>query len=204
MKSLSTAVSAFSEGDQMEISDVRKSTKLIIDGTLYNTEEVEFVKPGKGRSVYRLKLRNLRDSNVIERTYRSGEKVEEAHLNTQEAQYLYREGDHFVFMNTETFDQLFIAEAMMGDKAGYLKDGTIVTLLMMGDEPIDVTLPITVELKVIETEVSTKTATITAQPKTSVMETGIKVDTPSFVKEGDIIKVDTRTGSYVERVAAKR
>jgi elongation factor P len=188
----------------MEISTVRKSTKLIIDGTLYNTEEVEFMKPGKGRSVYRLKLRNLNTGNTVERTYRSGEKVEDAQLNTQDAQYLYREADHFVFMNTETFDQLSISEAMMGDKAGYLKDGMLVQLLMMGDEPIDITLPITVDLKVVETEISSKTATITAQAKSSVMETGIKVDTPSFVKEGDIIRVDTRTGNYVERVSTAK
>jgi elongation factor P len=188
----------------MEISDVRKSTKLIIDGALYNAEEVEFMKPGKGRSVYRLKLKNLRDGNTIERTYRSGEKVEEAHLSTQEAQYLYREGDNFIFMNTETFEQLFIPEAMVGDKKGYLKEGMVVVLLMMGDEPIDITLPITVDLKVIETEISTKTATITAQSKSSVMETGITVATPSFVKEGDIIRVDTRSGAYVERVSTSK
>jgi elongation factor P len=188
----------------MEISDVRKNTKLIIDGVLYNAEEVEFMKPGKGRSVYRLKLKNLRDGNTIERTCRSGEKVEEAHLSTQEAQYLYHEGDHFIFMNTETFEQLYITEAMMGDKSGYLKDGMVVILLMMGDEPIDITLPTTVDLKVIETEISTKTATITAQSKTSVMETGIKVDTPAFIKAGDIIRVDTRNGAYVERVSTSK
>jgi elongation factor P len=188
----------------MEISGVRKSTKLIIDGTLYNVEEVEFMKPGKGRSVYRLKLKDLRSGNTVERTFRSGEKVEDAHLATQEAQYLYKEGDHFIFMNTDTFDQLFITEEMLGDKKGYLKEGTVVVLLMMGDEPIDVTLPITVDLKVIETEVSTKTATITAQSKDSVMETGIKVPTPAFIKEGDVIRVDTRTGAYVERVSTAK
>jgi elongation factor P len=188
----------------MEISSVRKSTKLIIDGVLYNTEEVEFMKPGKGRSVYRLKLKNLRDGSTIERTYRSGEKVEDARLNTQDAQYLYREGDHYIFMNSDTFEQLFIAEEMLGDKKGYLKDGMTVILLMMGDEPIDVTLPITVDLEVVETEISTKTATITAQAKSSVLETGIKVDTPSFIKEGDIIRVDTRTGTYVERVSTSK
>ncbi len=188
----------------MEISDVRKSTKLIIDGTLYNTEEVDFMKPGKGRSVYRLKLKDLRTGNTVERTYRSGEKVEDAHLETQEAQYLYQESDHFIFMNTDSFEQLLIPEALLGDKKGFLKEGAMVVLLMMGDEPIDVTLPITVDLKVIETEVSTKTATITAQNKDSVMETGITVPTPSFIKEGDIIRVDTRTGAYVERVSAAK
>jgi elongation factor P len=188
----------------MEISAVRKSTKLIIDGILYNTEEVDFVKPGKGRSVYRLKLKNLRDGNTIERTYRSGEKVDEAHLRTQEAQYLYREGENYIFMNSETFEQLFIAESLIGDKQGFLKDGMVVILLMMGDEAIDITLPTTVDLQVVETEISTKTATITAQSKSSVLETGVTVATPAFIKEGDIIRVDTRNGAYVERVSTSK
>ncbi|OGO43338.1 MAG: elongation factor P [Chloroflexi bacterium RBG_16_58_8] len=188
----------------MEISDVRKSTKLIIDGVLYNVEEAEFTKPGKGRSIYRLRLKNLRDGGTIDRTYRSGEKVEDAHLETLEAQYLYRESDQYVFMNTETFDQLFISEKMMGDKSNFLKEGMVIILLMMGDEPIDITMPITIELKVVETEISTKTATITPQSKTSVLETGYHIDTPTFVKAGDIIKVDTRSGTYIERVNAAK
>ncbi|OGO30322.1 MAG: elongation factor P [Chloroflexi bacterium RBG_16_56_11] len=187
----------------MEISDVRKNTKLIIDGILYNVEEAEFTKPGKGRSIYRLRLKNLRDGGVTERTYRSGEKVEEEHLNTQEEQYLYREGDQYVFMNTETFDQVFIPEKLLGDKRYFLKEGMVVVMLMMGDEPIDITLPITVELKVVESEVTSKTATISPQSKTSVLETGYNIDTPTFVKVGDTIKVDTRTGTYIERVNVK-
>jgi elongation factor P len=187
----------------MEISDVRKNSKLIIDGVLYNVEEAEFTKPGKGRSVYRLRLKNLRDGGVIDRTYRSGEKVEEAHLSTQEEQYLYQESNSYVFMNTETFDQHFIPEELIGDKKYFLKEGMVVVMLMMGDQPIDITLPITVELKVVESEISTKTATITPQSKTSVLETGYRIDTPTFVKAGDTIKVDTRTGNYIERVTTK-
>jgi elongation factor P len=185
----------------MEISDARKNSKLIIDGVLYNVEEAEFTKPGKGRSVYRLRLKNLRDGGVIDRTYRSGEKLDEARLDTQDEQYLYREGDQYVFMDIKTFDQHPVPEKLLGIKKNFLKEGMEVVMLMYGDEPIDVTLPITIDLKVIETEVSAKTATITPQMKASILETGYRIDTPSFIKVGDVIKVDTRSGNYVERVS---
>jgi elongation factor P len=185
----------------MEISDARKNSKLIIDGVLYNVEEAEFTKPGKGRSVYRLRLKNLRDGGVIDRTYRSGEKLDEARLDTQDEQYLYREGDQYVFMDIKTFDQHPVPEKLLGIKKNFLKEGMEVVMLMYGDEPIDVTLPITIDLKVIETEISTKTATITPQMKSSILETGYRIDTPSFIKVGDVIKVDTRSGNYVERVS---
>jgi len=188
----------------MEISDVRKNSKLLIDGALYNVEEAEFTKPGKGRSIYRLRLKNLRDGSVIDRTYRSGDKVDEASLETQDEQYLYREGDQYVFMNTKNFEQHSISEKLLGQKRYFLKEGMEVVMLMMGDEPIDVTLPITVDLKVTESEVSTKTATITPQMKSSILETGYRIDTPSFIKAGDVIKVDTRTGNYVERVSTAK
>jgi elongation factor P len=185
----------------MEIEDVKKNTKLMVDGVLYNIEEVDFTKPGKGRSIYRLRMKNMRDGGVIDRTYRSGEKVDEARLSTQDEQYLYREGDSYIFMDTSTFEQHPVPETLLGIKKNFLKEGMEVVMLMHGDEPIDVNLPITIDLKVIETEVSTKTATITPQTKSSIVETGYRVDTPSFIKVGDIIKIDTRTGSYVERVS---
>jgi len=185
----------------MEISGVHRNTKLIIDGSLYSVEEAEFTKPGKGRSVYRLRLKNLRDGRIIDRTYRSGEDVEEARLDTQSEQYLYHEGDQYFFMDIKTYDQHAVSEELLGIKKNFLKEGMEVVMLMMGDEPIDVQLPITIDLKVIETEVSTKTATITPQNKASVLETGYRVGTPSFIKVGDIIKIDTRTGNYLERVS---
>jgi elongation factor P len=185
----------------MEISGVRRNSKLIIDGALYNVDEAEFTKPGKGRSVYRLRLKNLRDGSVIDRTYRSGEKVDEATMNTEEEQYLYREGDQYIFMNSKTYEQHGISADLLGIKKNFLKEGMAVVMLMMGDEPIDVNLPLNVEFKVIETEVSTKTATITPQLKNSIIETGYSVGTPSFIKVGDVIKIDTRNGNYVERVA---
>ena len=185
----------------MEISGARKNTKLIIDGALYNVEEAEFTKPGKGRSVYRLRLKNLRDGRVIDRTYRSGDSVDDASLTTEEEQYLYQEDDQYIFMNSRTYEQHGISENLLGMKKNFLKEGMEVVVLMYGDEPIDVTLPITINIKVIETEIATKTATVTPQLKSSVVETGYHIDTPSFIKVGDVIKVDTRTGNYVERVA---
>ena len=185
----------------MEISEVRKSSKIIIDGVLYNVVDAEFTKPGKGRSVYRLRLQNMRDGGIIDRTFRSGEKVEGASMSTEEEQYLYREGDQYIFMNTKTYDQHPLSKELLGMKANFLKEGMEVIMLMMGDEPIDITMPINIELKVIETEMSTKTGTITPQMKSSVVETGYRVDTPSFIKVGDVIKLDTRNGNYIERVS---
>jgi elongation factor P len=186
----------------MEIEDVKKNTKLIVDGVLYNIEEVDFTKPGKGRSIYRLRMKNMRDGGVIDRTFRSGEKVDEARLSTQDEQYLYRDGDNYIFMDTGTFEQHPVPEKLLGIKKNFLKEGMEVVMLMYGDEPIDVNLPITIDLKVVETEVATKTATITPQTKASIVETGYRVDTPSFIKVGDVIKIDTRTGNYVERVSS--
>jgi len=187
----------------MEISEVHKNTKLLIDGVPYNVDEAEFVKPGKGRAIYRFKLRNLRTNNTVDRTYHSGEKVEEAYTTNEEEQYLYREGQQYVFMNSETFEQRYVAEEKLGDKKGFLKEGMIVTILLLNDEPIDIAMPTFVELKVVQTELATKSATITPQMKAAIMETGVSIGVPSFIKEGDILKVDTRTGNYVERVNKK-
>ncbi len=188
----------------MEISAVHKNTKLLIDGALYNVEEADFTKPGKGQSIYRLKLKNLRDGSVTNRTYRSGDKVDEVRTTSQEEQYLYQDGDQYVFMNSVTFEQIPIPEELIGDKKNFLKEGMVVVMLMWDEQPIDITMPITVDLKVVQTEISSKTATITAQMKQSVLETGYVIGTPTFIKEGDTIKVDTRTGAYVERVSATK
>lgn len=188
----------------MDIGDIRKNSKILIGGIPYNVQEVDFMKPGKGRAIYRLKLRNLLDGTTMDRTYHSGEKVEETHTTSTEAQYLYREGEHYVFMNTETFEQNFIAEEQLGNKKDFLKEGAVVVMTMMGDKPIDITMPVTVELKVVESEVATKTGTITPQTKSAILETGCTIEVPAFIKEGDIIKVDTRTGTYVERSGTKK
>jgi elongation factor P len=127
--------------------------------------------------------------------------VDEASMTTEEEQFLYHEGDQYIFMNTKTYDQHPLTADLLGIKKNFLKEGMEVVMLMYGDEPIDITLPINIDLKVIDTEVSTKTATITPQMKNSIVETGYSLGTPSFIKVGDVIKIDTRTGNYVERVS---
>jgi elongation factor P len=187
----------------MEIEDIAKNKKILIDGIPYNVTDAEFVKPGKGRAIYRLKLRNLLDGSTLDRTYHSGDKVDEAPISTLEGQYLYKEHEDYIFMNTETFEQFHISDALMGDKKYFLKEGAILQMTMLGERPIDVNLPITIDLAVVKSAVTTKTDTITAQMKSVVLETGLTIDVPAFVKEGDIIRVDTRTGNYVERVTKK-
>ena len=187
----------------MDIADVHKNSKLLIEGIPFNVVEAEFVKPGKGRAIYRLRLKNLFDGNTLDRTFHSGEKVDEANISAEEKQYLYKEGDHYVFMSTDTFEQTFISEKQLGDKKSFLKEGDVVNVLMLNDRAIDVTINTFVELKVVRTEAASRTATITAQNKAAVMETGLTIDVPAFVKEGDILKIDTRTGTYVERVTGK-
>jgi len=188
----------------MDIEDVKKNVKLMIEGKPFNIDDVDFVKPGKGRAIYRLKLRNLLDGSTLERTYHSSEKVEQVNISAEEDQYLYKEGDHFVFMNTENFEQKMVPERMIGDKAAFLKEGTIVSMTMMGDEPIEITLPTFVELLVVGSEMTTKTATITPQNKAAKIETGHTIGVPAFIKDGDVIKIDTRTGAYVERITTKK
>jgi elongation factor P len=187
----------------MDIENVHKNSKLLIDGIPYNIVEAEFVKPGKGRAIYRLRLQNLRDYSTLDRTYHSGEKVDEAQVSAHEEQYLYKEHDGYVFMNTETFEQRTVPEKMIGDKKYYLKENTIVTMQMLGDEVLDVNPPTFIEAKIVESAVSTKTDSITGQGKIATVETGLIIEVPTFMKEGDVIKIDTRTGRYVERVTKK-
>jgi elongation factor P len=149
-------------------------------------------------------LRNLQDGSTFERTFHSGEKVDEISVSSQEMQYLYKQDEHYVFMNTETFEQTFLDEALIGNKKGFLKDGTLVNVLLMGEKALDITLPNFVELKVVESSISNKTDTVTNQAKMVVMETGVSIGVPTFIKEGDILKIDTRSGSYVERITQKK
>lgn len=187
----------------MDIEDIHKNSKLVIDGVPYNVDEAEFVKPGKGRAIYRLKLRNLVTGSVIDRTYHSSEKVEEASISTYEQQFLYKEGDQYIFMDTSTFEQHSIPDSIIGNKKIFLKEGTVVTLQMFGDKPMDVSPPTFVEMKVVDSDVTSRADTISAQYKSAILENGFSVDVPTFIKPGDVIKIDTRTGTYVERVTKK-
>jgi elongation factor P len=183
----------------VEVSEVSKSKKLLIDGVPYNVDSVSFVKPGKGRAIYRLKLRNLLTGVLSEPTYHSGDKFDEASITVRDMQYLYEDHGHFQFMDAESFEQYTMNEENVGDKKFYLKDSLGVQIMMWEDRPIDLILPKAVELKVVETESAMKGATVTAQQKIAKMETGLQISVPVFIKEGDMLRINTLTGAYVER-----
>jgi elongation factor P len=190
-------------GMSIEISEVSRNTKILIDGVPFAVEDVNFVKPGKGRAIYRIRMRSMFDGGGREITYHSGDRVEEVHITAHDMQYLYEEGSHFVFMDTESYEQHHVDKTLLGNKAHFLKDGMLVSAVMMGARVIGIDLPKFVELKVIQSGVSTRTDTVTAQMKAVKLETGATVNVPTFVKEGDTLKIDTRTGTYVERVTKK-
>ncbi len=187
----------------MNVEEVTKNTKILIDRTPFSVEGVEFVKPGKGRAIYKYRLRNLLSGNILDVTMHSGEKVEETSVTMHEMQFLFKENDNYIFMDSSSFEQMPMTKEQVGDKGGFLKEGTPVVVMMWEGRPIDIQLPKVVELKVVETSASLKGATITAQNKEGKLETGMIVGVPAFVKEGDIIKVDTRNGTYIERVGSK-
>lgn len=188
----------------MDISQVTRGTKILIDAVPYTVEDINFVKPGKGQGLYKLRMRNLFTGGVLDKTYRTGDKVDEAKIAVNEMQYLYQEGDQYVFMDTTTFEQQLLGKEQVGDKKLYLKEGMLVTILTMDDKPIDLQLPNFIELKVVKSEVGIKTATITAQNKMATLETGATIEVPIFVKEGDIVKVDIRSGTYIERISTTK
>jgi elongation factor P len=188
------------ERETLDIENVSKNAKLLINNTPFAVEDVDFVKPGKGRAIYRLKIRNMLTQSLQEVTYHSADKLEDTSVTVHEMQYLYKETESYVFMDTETFEQTQVPETVIGIRGGFLKEGTKVMVTLWESRPIDITMPITVDLKVVKTGVSSKTDTITSQNKMAELETGVSIGVPTFVKEGDVVKVDTRSGNYLERV----
>jgi len=183
-----------------ETSDLRKGLKIQIDGQPYTVIQADFVKPGKGQAFTRTRLRNMTNGNVIDRTYKSGERLEPASLEERQLQYLYAEGDMRVFMDTTNYEQVQLSDDLLGESKLYLLDGVMVDVLFFDERPIGVTPPIFVELQVAETEPGFKGDTSGGTTKPARMQTGLKVDVPLFINQGETLKIDTRTGEYVERV----
>ncbi len=181
-------------------SEFRNGLKLELDGEPFIIVEFLHVKPGKGGAFVRTKLKNLKTGRVLERTFRSGEKVEQPDLEEKHMQYLYGSENQYCFMDNETFEQVFITEDQLGESRLYLQENIDVSVLYHNGEPIGVSLPIFVELKVAETEPGFRGDTASGGSKPATMETGAAINVPLFVNPGDIIKVDTRVGEYVERV----
>lgn len=183
-----------------DTSDIRKNLKVILDGAPCVVIEFQFVKPGKGQAFTRTKLRNMITGNVLERTFKSGEKLQKADLEVRQMTFLYPEGDRYVFMDTESYEQTYLDAESLGDGRYYLQDNMQVEVLLWNEKPIGVTPPTHVELKVRETEPGFKGDTSSNTLKPATLETGVQVMVPLFINEGDVLRVDTRTGEYVERV----
>ncbi len=183
-----------------ESSDLRKGLKVEIDGDPYEIVDFQFVKPGKGQALYKCRLKNMISGIQFDRTYRSGEKFNHADLDEQQMEYLYTDGDEYHFMNTATYEQEAVSAAQLGDNVKYLKENIICSVLLFRGKPIGVSLPNFIELRVLKADPWVKGDTASGSSKPAEMETGLVVQVPPFIEEGEKIKIDTRTGQYVERV----
>jgi len=183
-------------------SDFRKGLKVQIDGDPYLMIECNFVKPGKGQALYKCKLRNLIRGTVLDRTYKSGDSLDAADIEEIAAQFLYRQGDQFVFMNNESYEQYELTAAQVDDAWKYLKEGMDCSMILFNENPLSLTPPNHVVLKVEYCEPGAKGNTASNVTKPVKVETGAEILCPSFVEMGELIKVDTRTGEYIERVKA--
>ena len=184
----------------LESGDLRKGAKIEIDGEPYVLVQFEFVKPGKGQSLYKCKLKNMVTGVQFDRTFRSGEKFKQPDLEEQEMEYLYSEGNQFCFMNTATYEQEFLTGEQIGDAKDFLKENTVCNILMFEGRPIGISLPIFINLKVEQTDPWVKGDTASGDSKPATLETGYVLQVPPFIDPGERIKIDTRTGAYVERV----
>jgi elongation factor P len=179
--------------------EVRKGVTIELDGNLYTVLNYEHIKMGRGSAQVRLKLKDVRAGHTIERTFQAGEKFPRARLERHSMQFMYSDGEFFHFMNNETYDQMQLSPDQVGEASDYLIENGNVDLLTYQNEPIGVELPTSVVLTVTRTDPGFKGDTATGGNKPATMETGLVVQVPLFVNEGDKLKIDTRTGSYLER-----
>ena len=181
-------------------SDLRKGLKIEVDGDPYVVLQFEFVKPGKGKALYKCKLKNMLTGVQFDRTFRSGDKFKEANLEEREMEYLYSEGDRYCFMNTSTYDQEFLTTDQVGESINFLMDNTVCNVLLFKGNPIGIALPNFVDLRIVKADPWAKGDTASGSTKPVILETGYVVQVPPFIEEGELIRIDTRTGEYVERV----
>jgi len=181
-------------------SDLRKGLRIKIDGDPYVITEFNFVKPGKGQSLYKCKLKNMITGSQFERTFRDVDTFEQADLRSKKMQFLYKEEDQYCFMDNENYEQIYLSEEQVGDNRNFMTDNIEVEILLFEDRPIDVTLPNTVDLFVTKADPWAKGDSVSGNYKPVILETGYKILVPPFVEEGEKIRVDTRSGEYLTRV----
>ncbi len=181
-------------------ADFRSGMTIRMDGDLWEIIEFQHVNPGNWRAFVRAKLKSLKSGKVIETRFRAGEAVDQVRIETKEFQYLYHDGSSFVFMDKETYDQINVEEKFLGKSAEFLKESETVEIAFNGTDIVSVEVPITVELRIVETVPGVRGDTATGAQKPAKVETGATVNVPLFLNEGDVIRVDTRSGGYIERV----
>ena len=181
-------------------SEFRNGSRLLVDGEPFYIVEFQHVKPGKGGAFVRTKLKSYKTGNVLDRTFRSGERFQEPNLEERDMQFLYASGNAYTFMDTETFEQFTYDKTQLGENADLLKENTISKILIYEHEPLAVELPTFIELKVVESEPGVRGDTASGGTKPAVVETGAVIKVPLYLEIGVVIKIDTRTREYVERV----
>ncbi|HEX8749565.1 MAG TPA: elongation factor P [Nitrospira sp.] len=181
-------------------TDFRGGVRLMVDGEPFYIVEFQHVKPGKGGAFVRTKLKSYISGNVLDRTFRSGERFEEPNLEEREMQFLYATGNDYTFMDTDTYEQLTFEKKQLGENADLLKENMTAKILIYEHRPIDVELPIFIELKVVDAEPGVRGDTASGGTKPAIVETGATIKVPLYLEVGTVIKIDTRTRAYVERV----
>ena len=184
----------------IDVNDLRKGVTFDLDDSLYKVLDYHHNKTGRGNASIRIKAINMRTGTILEKTFQSGDRVQDVRLDFHNVQYLYKDGELYHFMDLETYEQPAISAEVLGESAQYLKEGMEVKLTFYEGEPLDIELPTSVELLVIQADIAVRGDTATGVTKKVTTETGLQVNVPNFVGEGDMIRVDTRTGSYLTRV----
>lgn len=184
----------------ISVNDFRTGVTIEIDGDAFAVVEFQHVKPGKGSAFVRTKLKNVRTGYVVEKTFRGGEKVAKAHMERKEMQYLYCTGDEYFFMDTQSYDQISLNKAQIGDSIKWLKESTLIFILFHNGVQISLDIPNFVDLLVTETDPGYKGDTATGGTKPATLETGAVIQVPLFINIGDKLQIDTRSGSYLKRV----
>ncbi len=183
----------------IDVTEARKGATFEMDGNLYTVVDYQHIKVGRGSAQVRLKMRDIRAGHTTEKTFQSGERLKDVQVLQRTAQFLYKDDEFCYFMDKETFDQTPMSIEQLRDKLQYMKEGMNIQLSTYEDEAIGIELPLAVELEIVETGPSFKGDTAQGGTKPAEMETGITVQVPMFLNTGDVIKVDTRTGTYIER-----
>jgi elongation factor P len=184
----------------MDVSELRKNAKVELDGQPYVVTDFQFVKPGKGQGLYKCKLKNMITGSVLDRTWRSGEKLVAANVESKKMQFLYASGEGFTFMDNQTYEQIELSGDVVADDKNFLLDNLECEVLLYNERPVGISLPSHIVMEIVETEPGVKGDTATNVTKSATVQTGLQVQVPLFIKQGEKVKIDTRTGAYVERV----